>query len=447
EACACTDGAGVKPAEGSCACCDGDVKWPCDYALYRTAKGMAEPDPAKGFGVWIPGFKTVVGRWVERAGITGIAAALINNGLIGGVCTVLGFIPVITIIFLFLAFLEDCGYMARIAFIMDRLFRGFGLSGKSFIPMLVGKGCGVPAVMAARTIENKRDQRMTIILATFIPCGAKTVLITMFTAAFFRDVWFVAPLMDVIGVAIIVLGGLALKKSRFFAGEAASFVMELPAYHLPTLQGIWIRTWDRVKAYAIKAGTVIFAACVILTLMMTFDWRFNVLEAERIGESILASIGNAIAWVFAPLGFGTWEGATASLTAEIAKEQATATLAMVAGGDGSTIRNVTDLFATFSGYPKLSALAFLVFNLFMPPCLVAIVTAFKEMGETKWGCFALAFQLFVGYFLALNVFQIGSWIEGGAFGIWTVAALLLDLAVLYFIFRPASARTAARQLP
>ncbi|MBP5322057.1 MAG: ferrous iron transporter B [Kiritimatiellae bacterium] len=436
EECACTDDAGAKPAEGACACCDADLKWTCDYAMYKASKAVDEPDPAKGFGMWIPGLASLVEGWVEKAGITGVAAALINNGLIGGVCTVLGFVPVIMIVFLFLAFLEDCGYMARVAFIMDRIFRGFGLSGKSFIPMLVGKGCGVPAVMAARTIENKRDQRMTIILATFIPCGAKTVIITMFTAAFFRDYWFVAALMDVIGVAIIVLGGIALKKTALFAGEAAPFVMELPAYHLPTLRGIWTRTWERVKAYVIKAGTIIFAACVVLTLMMTFDWRFNVLEAEQVGESILASIGNAIAWFFAPLGFGTWQGATASLSAEIAKEQATATLAMVAGGDGSTIRNVIDLFATFSAFPKMSALAFLVFNLFVPPCLVAIVTTFKEMGQAKWGWFAVAFQLFVGYFLSLNAFQVGCLIAGGAFGIGTAVTLLVDLVVLFFIFRP-----------
>ena len=440
EACACTDADGGKVKEGECACCDNELKWTCDYAMYKASKAVDEPDPSKGFGVWIPGVASVVEGWVEKAGITGVAAALINNGLIGGVCTVLGFVPVIMIVFLFLAFLEDCGYMARVAFIMDRIFRGFGLSGKSVIPMLVGKGCGVPAVMAARTIENKRDQRMTVILATFIPCGAKTVIITMFTAAFFRAYWFVAALMDVVGVAIIVLGGIALKKTARFAGEAAPFVMELPAYHLPTLKGIWIRTWERIRAYVIKAGTIIFAACVVLTLMMKFDWRFNVLEDEQIGESILASLGNAIAWFFAPLGFGTWQGATAALSAEIAKEQATATLAMVAGGDGSTIRNVVALFNGFSAFPKISALAFLVFNLFVPPCLVAIVTTFKEMGQAKWGWFAVAFQLFVGYFIALNVFQIGCLIAGGGFGVWTAVALLLDLAVLYFIFRPAPER-------
>ena len=390
-----------------------------------------------GTSLAIPGLTTVMEGLCDKFGISGIANALIMNGLIGGVCTVLGFVPVIAIVFLFLAFLEDCGYMSRVAFIMDRLFRGFGLSGKSFIPMLVGKGCGVPAVMAARTIENVRDQRMTIILATFMPCGAKTVIITMFAAVFFREYWWIAAAMDLMGVAIIVLGGIALKKTRFFAGEAAPFVMELPAYHLPTFKGVWIHTWERVKAYAIKAGTIIFACCVVLTFMMTFDWHFNVLEEEQIGESILASVGNWIAWFFAPLGFGTWQGATATVSAEIAKEQATATLAMVSGGDGSEAENIFALFQTFSSFPRLSALAFLTFNLFVPPCLVAIVTTFKEMGSTKWGFITLGFQLFVGYVISMNCFQIGKLVAAGSFGVWTVITILVDIVVLYFICRPA----------
>ncbi|MBR1870464.1 MAG: ferrous iron transporter B [Kiritimatiellae bacterium] len=422
-----------------------DLKWVCTYKMYEASKEVQELDEGD-FGVWIPGLAAAAEGWVESAGIEGLAAALINNGLIGGVATVLGFVPVIAIVFLFLAFLEDCGYMARVAFIMDRIFRSFGLSGKSFIPMLVGKGCGVPAVMAARTIENVRDQRMTITLCTFMPCGAKTVIITMFTAAFFREYWYVAALMDILGVAIIVLGGIALKKSRWFAGEAAPFVMELPAYHLPTLGNILRHTWTRVRAYAIKAGTVIFAACVVLTLMMTFDWHLNVLEEEQIGESILASIGNSIAWLFAPLGFGTWQGATATLSAEIAKEQATATLAMVAGGDGSTIQNVVALFKTFSPFPAMSALSFMLFNLFVPPCLVAIVNTFKEMGSAKWGWFATIFQLFVGYVIALNAFQIGalltdsSLLSTGNYIALAVAAVI-DLFVLWAIFRPAPKRT------
>ena len=394
----------------------------------------------EGTGLWVPGVETIVAKLCAWVGIVDgtLVHALINEGLVKGVCTVLGFVPVIAIVFLFLAFLEDCGYMARVAFIMDRLFRGFGLSGKSFIPMLVGKGCGVPAVMAARTIENVRDQRMTIILATFMPCGAKTVIITMFTACFFRDYWWVAAAMDLMGVAIIVLGGIALKKTKLFAGEAAPFVMELPAYHLPTLKGIVIHTWERVKAYVWKAGMVIFPACVVLTLMMTFDWSFGVV-GDDLDKSILASIGGWMSWFFAPLGFGNWQGAMATISAEIAKEQATATLAMVAGGDGNAAANVVQLFKGFVADErlyKLSALSFLLFNLFVPPCAVAIVNTFKEMGSQKWGWFSVAFQLLVGYVLALNAFQIGSLVVTGSFGVWTVITILVDLFALWMILRP-----------
>ena len=413
-----------------------EKRWEVDYPAYLAAKAVEEPEQGD-FGVWVPGVAAICGALCEKVGIAEgtLAYALINDGIVGGVCTVLGFIPVIAIVFLFLAFLEDCGYMARVAFIMDRIFRGFGLSGKSFIPMLVGKGCGVPAVMAARTIENKRDQRMTIILSTFMPCGAKTVIIVMFTAIFFREWWSVAALMDIMGIAIIVLGGIALKKTKAFAGEAAPFVMELPAYHLPTFKGIVIHTWDRVKAYAIKAGVIIFPACVVLTLMMTFSWSFKVVE--NLDESILASIGGAISWLFAPLGFGTWQGAAASISAEIAKEQATATLAMVAGGDGSGAANVLALFKEMAGADyKAAALSFLLFNLFIPPCMVAIAVTFREMGSKAWGWFAVAFQLFVGYLLALNAFQLGRLFVSGAFGVWTAVAIAFDLFVLWAIFRP-----------
>jgi len=342
-------------------------------------------------------------------------------------------------VFLFLAFLEDCGYMARVALIMDRIFRAFGLSGKSFIPMIVGKGCGVPAVMAARTIESERDRRMTIILSTFIPCGAKTVIIAMFAAVFFREMWYVAPMMDVIAIAIVMFGGIALKKSRAFAGEATPFVMELPAYHMPTLRGVLIHTWNRVKGYVLKAGMIIFPACVFLWFIMHFDWHFNLLADEEIERSMLHDMGSWIAWFFAPLGFGTWQGAAASVSAEIAKEQATATLGLVAANmDGaSTAAHVSNLFASFSSFPKLAAMSFMLFNLFVPPCMVAIAVTFREMGSKAWGWFAVGFQLFVGYMLALSVYQIGVFVAGGGFGFWTAVAILVDLWCLWLIFRPA----------
>ena len=413
-------------------------EWDVDEAAYKAAKEVEEPDPSQ-FGVWVPGIGALLGDAMDKMGVGDTVKSLVVDGAWGGVATVLGFVPVIFIVFLFLSFLEDCGYMARVAFIMDRIFRKFGLSGKSFIPMIVGKGCGVPAVMAARTIESERDRRMTIILSTFIPCGAKTVIIAMFAALFFREMWYVAPLMDVIGIAIIVLGGIALKKSRFFAGEAAPFVMELPAYHLPTIGGVLRHTWNRVKAYMLKAGLIIFPACVFLWFIMHFDFRFNLLEDEQIADSMLATMGGWIAWIFAPLGFGTWQGAAASVSAEIAKEQATATLGLVAANmDGATTgAHIINLFKSMSAFPKLAAMSFMLFNLFVPPCMVAIAVTFREMGSAKWGWLAIAFQLFVGYTLALSVYQIGMLVAGGALGVWTVVALLVDLWCLWMVVRPA----------
>ena len=447
ETCAAKAEAGEECEGCGCGCGEPDL-WNVDYAAYKAACEWEEPDPSQ-FGVWVPGIGALIGGALEKLGVSETVASLVNDGAWGGVATVLGFVPVIFVVFLFLAFLEDCGYMARVAFIMDRLFHKFGLSGKSFIPMIVGKGCGVPAVMAARTIENERDHRMTVILATFIPCGAKTVIIAMFAALFFRDMWYVAPLMDVIGIAIIVLGGIALKKSRAFAGEAAPFVMELPAYHLPTVSGIWRHTWIRLKGYILKAGLIIFPACVFLWFIMNFDFRFNLVGEEGIDQSMLATMGGWIAWLLAPLGFGTWQGAAASVSAEIAKEQATATLGLVAANmDGaSTAAHVTNLFASFvpacvpaaskGAVAKLIAMSFMVFNLFIPPCMVAIAVTFREMGSKAWGWLAVGFQLFVGYVLALSIYQLGLLAMGCGFGFWTVVTILVDLFCLWAVFRPA----------
>ena len=413
-------------------------EWDIDEAGYKAAKEVKEPDPS-AYGVWVPGVGALLGDAMDRMGVGDTVKNLVVDGAWGGVATVLGFVPVICVVFLFLAFLEDCGYMARVAFIMDRIFRKFGLSGKSFIPMIVGKGCGVPAVMAARTIESERDRRMTIILSTFIPCGAKTVIIAMFAALFFREMWYVAPLMDVIGIAIIVLGGIALKKSRFFAGEAAPFVMELPAYHMPTFGGVVRHTWNRVKGYMFKAGMIIFPACVFLWFVMHFDFSFNLLEDDAIDKSMLATMGGWFKCLLYPLGLGSWQGVAASVSAEIAKEQATATLGLVAAGmDGvSTAAHIQNLFGSMSAFPKLAALSFMLFNLFVPPCMVAIAVTFREMGSKAWGWFAVGFQLLVGYVLSLSVYQIGMLVAGGAFGFWSAVVILVDLAALWFIVRPA----------
>ena len=411
--------------------------WDVDYAAYKAACEWEEPDPSK-FGVWVPGIGALITGALERAGVGDTVKSLVVDGAWGGVATVLGFVPVIFIVFLFLAFLEDCGYMARVAFIMDRIFRKFGLSGKSFIPILIGKGCGVPAVMATRTIENERARRMTVILATFVPCGAKTVIIAMFAALFFREQWYVAALMDVVGIAIIILGGIALKKTRFFSDEASSFMLELPAYHLPTVSGVWHHTWNRLKGYMLKAGLIIFPACVFLWFVMHFDWSLNLLADEEIEKSILHDLGSWIAWLFAPLGFGSWQGAAASVSAEIAKEQATATLGLVAANmDGATTgSHIQALFASVSAFPKLAALSFMMFNLFVPPCMVAIAVTFREMGSQKWGWFAVGFQLFVGYVLAMSVYQLGVLFAGGGFGFWTAVAILVDAFCLWAVFRP-----------
>ena len=412
-------------------------EWDIDEAAYKAAKEAEEPDPSK-FGVWVPGIGALITGALERAGVGDTVKSLVVDGAWGGVATVLGFVPVIFIVFLFLAFLEDCGYMARVAFIMDRIFRKFGLSGKSFIPILIGKGCGVPAVMATRTIENERARRMTVILSTFVPCGAKTVIIAMFAALFFREQWYVAALMDVVGIAIIILGGIALKKTRFFSDEASSFMLELPAYHLPTVSGVWHHTWNRLKGYMLKAGLIIFPACVFLWFVMHFDWSLNLLADEEIEKSILHDLGSWIAWFFAPLGFGSWQGAAASVSAEIAKEQATATLGLVAANmDGATTgSHIQALFASVSAFPKLAALSFMMFNLFVPPCMVAIAVTFREMGSQKWGWFAVGFQLFVGYVLAMSVYQLGVLFAGGGFGFWTAVAILVDAFCLWAVFRP-----------
>ena len=416
-------------------------EWDIDEAAYNAAKEFEEPDP-KQFGVWVPGLGALIMGALEKAGVNDTVKSLVVDGAWGGVATVLGFVPVIFIVFLFLAFLEDCGYMARVAFIMDRLLRRFGLSGKSFIPMLVGKGCGVPAVMAARAIENERARRMTVILATFVPCGAKTVIIAMFAALFFREQWYVAAMMDVVGIAIIILGGIALKKTRFFAGEASSFVLELPAYHMPTISGVWHHTWNRLKGYILKAGLVIFPACVFLWFIMHFDWSLNLLADEEIEKSILHDLGSWIAWLFEPLGFGSWQGAAACVSAEIAKEQATATLKLVTVGmEGvSSGAHIQNFFAAISDFPKLAALSFMVFNLFVPPCMVAIAVTFREMGSQKWGWFAVGFQLFVGYVLALSVYRIDVLFAGGGFGIWTAVAILVDLWCIWMIVRKGSGK-------
>lgn len=360
--------------------------------------------------------------------------SLVVDGIIGGVGTVLGFVPQIVLIFFFLALLEDSGYMARVAFIMDRIFRKFGLSGKSFIPILVGSGCGVPAVMATRTIEDQRDRRMTIMLCTFIPCSAKAVIISMITSTFFPDSVLMAPAMYFLGIAVIVLAGIALKKTSAFAGDPAPFVMELPAYHIPAMKGVIRHMWDRAKGFIIKAGTIIFAACVIIWFFSAFNASMEMVDIE---DSMLAAFGGAISWIFAPVGLGDWKGAVAVISAEMAKENAIGTLAVLSGvaADAEDM----ELMAGIAGmFTPIAAFSFMILNLFDPPCVVAMATIAREMGDRKWAALAIGFQIMLGYGMAFVAYNIGSWLfYGAAFGIGQVLAIVVSLAALWMIVRPA----------
>lgn len=360
--------------------------------------------------------------------------SLVVDGIIGGVGTVLGFVPQIVLIFFFLALLEDSGYMVRVAFIMDRIFRKFGLSGKSFIPILVGSGCGVPAVMATRTIEDQRDRRMTIMLCTFIPCSAKAVIISMITSTFFPDSVLMAPAMYFLGIAVIVLAGIALKKTSAFAGDPAPFVMELPAYHIPAMKGVIRHMWDRAKGFIIKAGTIIFAACVIIWFFSAFNASMEMVDIE---DSMLAAFGGAISWIFAPVGLGDWKGAVAVISAEMAKENAIGTLAVLNGvaADAEDM----ELMAGIAGmFTPIAAFSFMILNLFDPPCVVAMATIAREMGDRKWAALAIGFQIMLGYGMAFVAYNIGSWLfYGAAFGIGQVLAIVVSLAALWMIVRPA----------
>ena len=360
--------------------------------------------------------------------------SLVVDGIIRGVGTVLGFVPQIVLIFFFLALLEDSGYMARVAFIMDRIFRKFGLSGKSFIPILVGSGCGVPAVMATRTIEDQRDRRMTIMLCTFIPCSAKAVIISMITSTFFPDSVLMAPAMYFLGIAVIVLAGIALKKTSAFAGDPAPFVMELPAYHIPAMKGVIRHMWDRAKGFIIKAGTIIFAACVIIWFFSAFNASMEMVDIE---DSMLAAFGGAISWIFAPVGLGDWKGAVAVISAEMAKENAIGTLAVLNGvaADAEDM----ELMAGIAGmFTPIAAFSFMILNLFDPPCVVAMATIAREMGDRKWAALAIGFQIMLGYGMAFVAYNIGSWLfYGAAFGIGQVLAIVVSLAALWMIVRPA----------
>ncbi len=392
-----------------------------------------EPDPAD-YGVWVPGIPVLVEGALEKTNCAEWLSGLILDGIVAGVGAVLGFVPQMLVLFLLLAFLEACGYMARIAFVLDRIFRKFGLSGKSFIPMLIGTGCGVPGVMASRTIENDRDRKMTIMTTTFIPCGAKVPFIAMIAGAIFSGSAWVATSAYFIGMAAIVISGIMLKKTKMFAGDPAPFVMELPAYHMPTLLNVLRSMWERGWSFIKKAGTIILLSTILVWFTSYFgfaDGKFGMLSEDQLDKSILASIGGAIAWIFKPLGWGTWQATVASITGLVAKENIVGTMGILyGGGDSSVYANLAQAFNGITGY------SFLVFNLLCAPCFAAIGAIKREMNNAKWTWFAIGYQCLFAYAIALVVNQIGGLFTGSVNVLGVIVALAIIVCIIYMLFKP-----------
>lgn len=407
-----------------------------DAAAYEEAKdiiaasGGEAPDPTE-YGIWVPGLPVIIGDALASIDAADWLTALILDGIVAGVGAVLGFIPQMLVLFLLLAFLESCGYMSRIAFILDRVFRRFGLSGKSFVPILIGTGCGVPGVMASRTIENQNDRRMTVMTTTFIPCGAKLPIIALFAAAVFGGVWWVAPSAYFLGIAAILCTGIILKKTRFFAGDPAPFIMELPAYHMPTVGAVLRSMWERAWSFIKKAGTIILLACILVWFISTYgvvDGTFMAVEDQN--DSILAVLGTLICWIFNPLGWGDWQAASAAVTGLIAKENVVGTLGILYNGDAGWYANVQAAFTPLVAY------SFLAFNLLCAPCFAAMGAIKREMNNRKWFWAAIGYQCGLAWVVALWIYQIGGMITGEvAFGPFTVIAILLAIAFIYLLFR------------
>ena len=397
---------------------------------YKESYGA--PDTST-YGVWVPGIPVLVEKLLDALHAADWVKGLVLDGIIVGVGAVLGFVPQMLVLFLLLAILESCGYMARIAFVLDRIFRRFGLSGKSFIPILIGTGCGIPGVMASRTIENERDRRMTIMTTTFIPCGAKIPFIAMIAGAIFGGSAWVATSAYFIGIAAIIVSGIMLKKTRMFAGDPAPFVMELPAYHLPTVGNVLRSMWERGWSFIKKAGTIILLSTIVVWFLSFFgvvDGTFRMLEEEEISFSILATIGNAIRWIFAPLGWGTWQATVASITGLIAKENIVGTMGILyrAAGDGTVYQNLAAVFTGLSGF------SFLVFNLLCAPCFAAIGAIRREMNSAKWTWFAIGYQCLFAYAIALMIYQFGGIFTGNVNLIGLIVSILLLALMVYMLF-------------
>ena len=404
-----------------------------DAVAYLEKNGFDAPDPAD-YGVWVPGIPVLIGNGLEAAGAADWLNGLLLDGIVAGVGAVLGFVPQMLVLFLMLAFLEACGYMARIAFVLDRVFRKFGLSGKSFIPMLIGVGCGVPGIMASRTIENERDRRMTIMTTTFIPCGAKVPFIAMIAGAIFGGSAWVSTSAYFIGMAAIIVSGIMLKKTRMFSGDPAPFVMELPAYHWPTLGNVLRSMWERGWSFIKKAGTIILLSTIFVWFTTYFGWvdgTFRMLDESEIQSSILAAIGGVIAWIFKPLGWGNWQAAVASITGLVAKENIVGTLGILyGGGDGTVYQNIGAAFTGISGF------SFLVFNLLCAPCFAAIGAIKREMNNRKWTWFAIGYQCGFAYLVGLMINQFGGLFTGSVNVIGLIFALAALALMVYMLVRP-----------
>ncbi len=404
-----------------------------DAVSYLKENGFDAPDPAN-YGVWIPSIPTLIGNALEAANAAEWLKGLILDGIVAGVGAVLGFVPQMLVLFLMLAFLEACGYMARIAFVLDRIFRKFGLSGKSFIPMLIGVGCGVPGIMASRTIENERDRRMTIMTTTFIPCGAKVPFIAMIAGALFGGSAIVSTSAYFIGMAAIIISGIILKKTKMFSGEPAPFVMELPAYHWPTLGNVLRSMWERGWSFIKKAGTIILLSTIFVWFTTYFGWvegQFQMLSEDQIDCSILAAIGNVIAWIFTPLGWGNWQATVASITGLVAKENIVGTLGILYGGsDGTVYQNIAQAFTGITGY------SFLVFNLLCAPCFAAIGAIKREMNNAKWTWFAIGYQCGFAYIIALMINQFGGLFTGNVNVIGLIFAIAALALIIYMLVKP-----------
>ncbi|MGN0498609.1 MAG: ferrous iron transporter B [Acutalibacteraceae bacterium] len=400
-------------------------------AVYKSFD-CEEPDPAS-YGVYIPGVPVLIEDGLNAVGCADWLQGLILDGIVSGVGAVLGFVPQMLVLFIFLAFLESCGYMARVAFVLDRVFRKFGLSGKSFIPMLIGSGCGVPGIMASRTIENERDRRMTIMTTTFIPCGAKLPFIAMIAGALFGGAWWVAPAAYFIGVAAVIISGIILKKTRAFAGDPAPFVMELPAYHLPTVGGVLRSMWERGWSFIKKAGTIILLSTIFIWFTTYFGFvngSFQMLSEDQIDCSILAAIGKAISWIFAPLGWGNWQAAVASITGLVAKENIVGTMGILYGGTGTVYSSIAVSFTAVTG------LSFLIFNLLCAPCFATMGAIKREMNSAKWTFFAIGYQCVFAYVIALIVNNIGSIFLGSVNVAGIIAAVILLAVIVFLLVRP-----------